>query len=88
MCGLPLQAGRLAAVPNAMECVPCLEAQGDVPKLKLVQEPIVKGDEVDMVELIFTDKGNPYAADFVNRGNAGAFLARITTSNGAGTNRY
>lgn len=32
-CGEELSAGRLAAMPNAVQCVPCLQANGDVEKV-------------------------------------------------------
>lgn len=33
-CGSPIPVARLAAIPNAVQCVRCVEANGDEPKLK------------------------------------------------------
>jgi hypothetical protein len=45
-CGLPIPPIRLAARPNALLCVTCLEASGDVPRLKRFDETTADGDQV------------------------------------------
>ena len=37
-CGNPIPAARLAAQPNAKQCVPCLSASGDVPRIRRYDE--------------------------------------------------
>lgn len=37
-CGESIPANRLAAVPGATQCVPCLQAAGDVPRIKRFDE--------------------------------------------------
>lgn len=45
-CGEPLAAKRLQAVPNATQCVPCLERAGDTPTIKRFDEFTPQGDIV------------------------------------------
>lgn len=48
-CGEPIPAKRLAAVPHAETCVPCLESSGDVPRIKRYDEHTRDGDVVSTV---------------------------------------
>jgi hypothetical protein len=45
-CGEPLSQKRLAANPEAEQCVPCLEKMGDVPTVKRYDEYTPKGEVV------------------------------------------
>lgn len=45
-CGEVLTAARLVAQPHAETCVPCLEKQGDVPRIKRYDEFTPKGEVV------------------------------------------
>lgn len=72
-CEQPLSPARLAAVPNATECVPCLESRGDVQRFKMLREPVLKGEQVDFEDLIFTSSSNPYAQDFLDRSQESQF---------------
>jgi hypothetical protein len=45
-CGEPLAEKRLQAVPNATECVPCLEKAGDIPTIKRYDETTPDGELV------------------------------------------
>lgn len=51
-CGGPIPAARLAAIPGATRCVPCLTLAGDVPVWKRFDEP---GPDGEVVETFFTD---------------------------------
>lgn len=46
---MPIPAKRLKAVPRAEQCVPCLEAMGDVPRLRRYDEFTADGDKVETV---------------------------------------
>lgn len=54
VCGEPIPAKRLAAIPNATTCVPCLEKQGDVPQIKRFDQATKDG----MVEVTFTENSS------------------------------
>jgi len=43
VCGEPIPEKRLRAKPEATECVPCLEANGDVPRIKRYDETTEDG---------------------------------------------
>ncbi len=62
-CGKEIPTKRLAVKPNATQCVPCLEAQGDVPRTKRYDE-YVNGEEVS--QTLYTDEDR-YIAGQVNR---------------------
>lgn len=48
-CGEGIPAKRLAAVPRATQCVPCLEAAGDVTTYKRIDSYTADGDRVEVV---------------------------------------
>jgi hypothetical protein len=50
-CDQPIPQKRLRAVPTATLCVPCLEAQGDVPKIKRYDETAKDGE---IIQTVFT----------------------------------
>jgi hypothetical protein len=50
-CDQPIPEKRLRAVPAATLCVPCLEAQGDVPKIKRYDETAKDGE---IIQTVFT----------------------------------
>jgi hypothetical protein len=53
LCSQPLSRARLAAQPGATECVPCLSANGDVPRIKRYDDHYGKDGE-DCDEIFFT----------------------------------
>ncbi len=65
VCENPIPAKRLQAVPNATKCVVCLEAEGDVPRVRRYDEHNMHGEQV--CQTYFTD--NPHCANQVRRVN-------------------
>jgi hypothetical protein len=54
VCSEAIPAARLKAMPRATKCVPCTEAQGDVPLLRRFDENSPQGT----VETLFTSDAN------------------------------
>lgn len=46
-CGQPIPQQRLTAHPNARLCVPCLEAMGDVPRIRRFDEYTPDGHKIE-----------------------------------------
>lgn len=73
VCDRPIPAARLRAKPDADTCVPCLEAQGDVVRIKRFDEYLGKEGE-DVVSTYYTIP-NQYLAQVVSR-DVGSGLER------------
>lgn len=45
-CGQSIPAARLLAMPNAVQCVPCLRSAGDVPLVRRIDETVGDNEQV------------------------------------------
>lgn len=64
-CGDPIPALRMAAVPNATECVTCKESLGDEPRIRRFDDYFGKEAE-DVVETYY-HRPNQYLAGHIAR---------------------
>lgn len=72
VCGSLIPPARLKAVPNARACVPCLEANGDVPPIRRIDSSSPSG-ETD--EVYFTE--NRYFEEHLSRSQQRVFVESV-----------
>lgn len=70
-CGRALSPKRLAAVPDADMCVPCLEQSGDVIKVRRLDENIGTPENPNVIQTYYK-KPNQYLDKAISRFGAGA----------------